>query len=133
MPILPNERRPLHDDTGMLPAPVHRADAYREITAARLALDDKREREISAGDTDRAKAACRTCIIPLPDAYDFNCTDCLARLIFKTRSRPQWTDAVQLADKGRSRSIAFELIMKLYALQLAEIEKAKSSHKGEFA
>ena len=132
MRILPNERR-THDESGMLLPAVHRADAYREITEARRKLDEQRERELQAGDTDRAETACRTCIIPLPDAYDFNCTDCLARLIFKTRSRPQWTDAVQLADKGRSRSIAFELIMKLYALQLAEIEKAKSSHKGEFA
>ena len=79
MPILPNERGTLHDDTGMLPTPVHRADAYREIGEARRKLDDEREREIQAADTDRTKAACDCCATKLAGCYHMNCADCMER------------------------------------------------------
>ena len=135
MPILPNERRPLHDDTGMLPAPVHRADAYREITAARLALDDKREREISAGDTDRAGQAegCTTCAMNSAECIDWNCSICIARHMHAYVARERWPKYVELGDKGRGRSISAEIWADLKRRDILEIERIKQSHKGELA
>lgn len=136
MPILPNQRRPLHDDTPVLLPAVHRADAYREITEARRKLDDDRERQLSAGDTDRAPTAegCQTCAMNLPGAITFSCPLCIARYIFANFTPQDWPVKAQQANAGQQYSILDDIMAEINRLdKLAQIALIKQSHKGEWA
>ena len=136
MPTMPNQCRSNDEEPTMLLPTVHRSDAYREITEARRKLDDERERQISARDTDRAPTAegCQTCLIPLPGCVDFDCPQCIGRHIQQNMLRAVWGSYARMANAGRQHSILDEIMAEINRLdKVAQIALIKQSHKGEWA
>ena len=77
---------------------------------------------------------CNACASGLSGAYNFSCITCCAKIVRDSRpSKDRQETMLYLIDKFRKRSIRDDVLADIKRLDKVEIDKTKSSHKGEWA